>query len=106
MKTLLAVVAMLVLVGCATVGNQAITREDLLSQIVVGKSTQDDVRRLFGEPTTTSVVQTAPGTIVTTWIYSYGHAQFGAESRGASLVLAFDSDGRVQNVARSTTAVK
>jgi outer membrane protein assembly factor BamE (lipoprotein component of BamABCDE complex) len=50
MKSLVAVISLILLVGCASYGNKAIMRKDILDNIVVGKSTKAEVKQLLGEP--------------------------------------------------------
>lgn len=63
--------SLLVLItGCATAGNPAVMDQSVVSQIEIGKSTKADIRRLLGEPTSSSVFQTA-GQQHESWGYAY-----------------------------------
>ena len=46
----LLLIAVVALAGCTSSGNATIKNQELIDQVKMGKSTKDDVRRLFGEP--------------------------------------------------------
>ena len=97
--------------GCAacTSGNAAIkdeTRATITSKLVQGTSTEDQVRQMYGEPTSTIANN---GTVQ--WIYRFGATQPGVQnfipgvsvfsqniaSQGKSLNLIFGLDGLLQD---------
>ncbi len=109
--------------GCASSGNPEIQREDLTSQIKIGESTKNDVRRLFGPPNGTSryagtVPQlpghpaTTPGTFSEIWTYAHVNTEIApvtfipivglfagsATSEVNPLTITFDDKGIVRGV--------
>jgi len=113
--------------GCATSGNPAVQREELVSQIKIEMSTKDDVRRLFGLP---NAVSRSSGTvlpgiagipsqnsIVETWSYSYMNVETSpvtfipiiglfagsATAEISSLTVQFDDKGIVRHITTSQT---
>lgn len=111
------------ILGCASSGNPEIRREDLTSQIKIGESTKDDVRRLFGHPNGTSrytgtVPQlpghptTPPGAFSEIWTYVHVSTEIApvtfipivglfagnATSEVNQLAITFDDKGIVRGV--------
>jgi len=104
------------LLGCASRGNTRLIEEtnDTVSQkIVIGTSTKNDVKKVFGDPT--SISFTDSGNQI--WTYSYEHGVatpvsyipiVGAFVGGAnvdkkSLVVLFDNPGVVKNFTMNVT---
>ena len=84
----LALVALLSLAGCLTVGREFPTRE--IGQIQIGKTTRDDVHRMFGEPWRTGIEDGRR-----TWTYGrYRYKLFGT-TETLDLVVRFDPNGVV-----------
>ena len=82
-------IAVLSLAGCYSSGNASIKNQELIAQVQMGKSTKEDVRRLFGEPdsvTRTSSQVASAGNpsqmvmIVEWWSYTHASAQTDAKS--------------------------
>lgn len=106
------------LVGCASSGNSSIaeaTPESVGSQIVKGKSTQADVRRIYGDPITTSFSDSGKEM----WTYEFARMQSkptnfipyvnivhsGATGDKKSLVVMFDKSKTVTDYTISTSKV-
>ena len=113
-RLLLASVA---LSGCVGTGNPVIVDEEVTSLIMVGVSTKDDVHYLLGEPTASShsFDQRQEGTsILEIWDYNYVKVGVSPDShiplfgpflgsssvRTGSVIVRYDRNGVVQNVAR------
>jgi outer membrane protein assembly factor BamE (lipoprotein component of BamABCDE complex) len=60
----LCVMFLVLLTACATVGNPSVASEEVTSQVQIGVSTKEDVKRLFGAPTVVSRSAMAPGLAV------------------------------------------
>jgi hypothetical protein len=115
------VLAMLVLAavgGCASSGNESIadaTGASVAGQLVKGKTTQADVRRLYGDPLKTSFTSSGSES----WEYEFIRMQSkptnfipyvnlvhsGAEGDKKSLVILFDKSKVVQDYTMSTSRV-
>ena len=116
---ILLVVLLLSTPSCATSGNPSVTREEMTSQIKMGMSTKEDVRKLFGAPNVVSRTLMSPVVGVSTsptsmeiWTYAYTDIStspvtfiavvglFAGSStiNTASLAVSFDDKGIVQNV--------
>ncbi|QMI49735.1 outer membrane protein assembly factor BamE [Burkholderia sp. MBR-1] len=97
------------LAGCASAGNTQLketTRESLDQKLIQGKTTKQDVRDAFGDPS--AVGYTDGGREV--WTYVYAHAtptavsyvpivnlfSHGADVDKKQLVIMFDKDGILQ----------
>lgn len=105
-----AVLVAAVMSGCASVGVQQLKDESastVSEKIIKGKSTKDDVRKAFGDPTETSF--TDGGNEL--WRYKYTHSTSkpqnfipvinlfasGADVDKKELVVFFDDNGIVKN---------
>ena len=64
----------LVLSGCASSGNPQLREEAVVSQIKIGESTKEDVRRLLGEPNVMSKT-VINGRSMEAWAYGYSATQ-------------------------------
>ena len=104
--------------GCASVGNESIadaTPESVSAQLIKGRSTQENVRGLFGDPAKTSF--TDSGNEIWEYDFSRMHAKptnfipyvslihSGAEGDKKSLVIFFDKSKVVQQYTVSTSKV-
>jgi outer membrane protein assembly factor BamE (lipoprotein component of BamABCDE complex) len=100
--------ALLVLVGCASTGNQNVkvaTQESVKAQMKEGVTTKEEVRKQLGEPT--SVSFTDSGNEIWTFKYSEAtsHASnfvplvslfaSGADVKNKEIVVLFDKDGKL-----------
>jgi hypothetical protein len=116
---LIVVLLSLVLAGCASSGNASIaeaTGASVASQLVKGRTTQADVRKLYGDPMKTSF--SANG--FETWEYEFTKLQSrptnfipyvnlvhsGADGDKKSLVIFFDRGKVVQDFTMSTSKVE
>lgn len=92
----LLVVLSLGVLGCVTVGREF--SADAVSEIRIGETTREDVRRLFGEPWRTGIEDGKR-----TWTYAYyRHAWFGKTST-RDLILRFDENGVVVSYTFNTS---
>jgi len=104
--------------GCASAGNESIadaTPESVSAQLVKGKSTQEQVRGLYGDPTKTSF--TDSGNEIWEYDFSRMHAKptnfipyvnlvaNGAEGDKKSLVIFFDKSKVVRQYTVSSSKV-
>jgi len=106
------------LAGCASSGNTSIadaTPESVGSHIVKGRSTQADVRRVYGDPVATSFTDTGKEM----WTYEFARLQSkptnfipyvnlvhsGATGDKKSLVVMFDKSKTVTDYTISTSKV-
>lgn len=104
--------------GCASSGNPSIanaTRETVSANLVKGSSTQADVRRVYGDPVTTSFTENGKEM----WTYEFSRLQSkptnfipyvniihrGAEGDKKSLVVMFDKSKVVQDYTISSSKV-
>jgi hypothetical protein len=82
--------------ACVTVGHRFDT--DAVAKIVIGKTTQNDISKLFGEPFRTGVDSGD-----TTWTYvNYHFGVFGPQ-QATDLVIKFNAAGAVLSYAYNTT---
>ncbi|QMI49741.1 outer membrane protein assembly factor BamE [Burkholderia sp. MBR-1] len=115
----LIVVLAVVATGCASTGNQQLkgaTRDQINHQIVQGKTTKDDVRRMYGDPM--AVRFTEAGHEM--WGYGFSKAtptvtsfvpvvalfSRGADVERRTLLVLFDERGVVEKVAFSRSETK
>ena len=111
--------AVLLLAGCASVGNETLRQEteaSVQTKIVEGKTTKPEVRGMFGSPLKTSF--TDGGLEIWTYEFSKVSADavsyipivnlFGATASGTKkeLVVLFDKAGVVQRFSMSESDVK
>ena len=104
--------------GCASVGNESIadaTPESVSGQLVKGKTTQDHVRGLYGDPAKTSFTDSGNET----WEYDFSRMHSkptnfipyvslihsGAEGDKKSLVIFFDKSKVVRQYTISSSKV-
>lgn len=122
-------IALLSLAGCYSSGNVNIKNQELVAQVQMGKSTKDDVRRLFGEPNSVTrsssqvsspVDSTKMITLVEFWSYIHAKAQTDAKSfipfvgwflggsthESNTLTMGYDSKGVVQHITSSASQGK
>jgi outer membrane protein assembly factor BamE (lipoprotein component of BamABCDE complex) len=85
----LLLIVVLSLAGCYSQGSTNIKNQELIDQVKLGKSTTDDVRRLFGEPngvtrSSSQVANPADSTkmitLVEWWSYIHASSQTDAKS--------------------------
>ena len=103
--------------ACVGTGSPTMVDKEMTSLILVGVSTKDDVHNLLGEPTSGShsFDQREEGTrILEVWDYNYVKVGISPENyipllgpflgsssvRTGSVIIRYDRDGVVQNVAR------
>ena len=104
--------------GCASVGNERIadaTQESVSTQLVKGKTTQDDVRRLYGDPIKTSFTDSGNES----WEYEFTRLESkptnfipyvnlihsGAEGDKKSIVILFNKSKIVQQYTVSSSKI-
>ncbi|WP_024517446.1 hypothetical protein [Bradyrhizobium sp. Tv2a-2] len=104
--------------GCASVGNESIadaTPESVSAQLIKGKTTQQNVRGLYGDPAKTSFTDSGNET----WEYDFSRMHSkptnfipyvnlihsGAEGDKKSLVIFFDRSKVVQQYTVSSSKV-
>jgi outer membrane lipoprotein-sorting protein len=107
-----------ILNGCVSSGNESIadaTGASVASQLIKGKTTQADVRRLYGDPIKTSFTSSGSES----WEYEFTRMQSkptnfipyvslvhsGAEGDKKSLVILFDKAKVVQDYTMSTSKI-
>jgi len=104
--------------GCASVGNESIadaTHESVSGQLIKGKTTQENVRAVYGDPTTTSF--TDSGNEIWEYDFTRMHSKptnfipyvnlihSGAEGDKKSLVIFFDRSKVVRQYTISSSKV-
>ena len=95
-KSVLLLLILLALNGCASVGRDFPTH--LVTQIRIGETTQADIRAMFGEPWRTGIENGQR-----TWTYaSYRWSAF-SETQTTDLVVRFNDDGTVASYVFNTT---
>ena len=111
-------VLFVLLSGCASVGNESIadaTPESVSAQLIKGKTTQGNVRGLYGDPAKTSFTDSGNET----WEYDFSRMHSkptnfipyvnlihsGAEGDKKSLVIFFDRSKVVQQYTISSSKV-
>ncbi|MFE8071442.1 outer membrane protein assembly factor BamE [Marinobacteraceae bacterium S3BR75-40.1] len=96
LRILVPALLLLVVGGCATVGEDF--PAERVTQLEIGSTTQADVRRLFGPPWRTGIEDGYQ-----TWTYGrYYYSAFG-ESTSKDLVVRFGPDNRVKSYSFNTT---
>lgn len=110
--------SLVLLCGCASVGNESIadaTPESVSAQLIKGRTTQGDVRGLYGDPVKTSFTDT--GNEI--WEYNFSRMvskptnfvpyvsliHSGAEGDKKSLVIFFDKSKIVRQYTISSSKV-
>jgi len=84
----LALAAALLVAGCLTVGREFPT--DPIGQIQIGKTTRDDVHRMFGEPWRSGIEDGRR-----TWTYGHYRYKLFGTTETRDLVVRFDPNGVV-----------
>jgi len=82
--------------GCATVGQSF--NVDAVPRIEIGKTTMEDVRRLFGTPWRTGVEDGD-----TTWTYGHYKYKLFGSAQTKDLVIRFDEQNVVSSYMYNTT---
>ena len=115
---LVAGLSLVLLGGCASVGNESIadaSQESVSAQLVKGKTTQEQVRGLYGDPAKTSF--TDSGNEIWEYDFSRMHSKptnfipyvnlvySGAEGDKKSLVIFFDKTKLVRQYTISSSKV-
>jgi hypothetical protein len=115
---LVAGLACVLLAGCASVGNESIadaTSESVSAQLIKGRTTQQDVRAVYGDPSKTSF--TDSGNEIWEYNFSRLHSKptnfvpyvnlihSGAEGDKKSLVIFFDKTKIVRQYTVSSSKV-
>jgi SmpA/OmlA family protein len=117
-KVLVALSILLRVAGCTSSGNESIadaTGATVASHLIKGKTTQAEVRRLYGDPIKTAFASNGNET----WEYEFSRMQSkvtnfipyvnlvhsGAEGDKKSLVVFFDKQKVVQDYTMSTSKV-
>lgn len=117
-NVLMALLAALMASGCASSGNESIadaTGATVSSQIVKSKTTQAEVRKMYGDPIKTSFTSNGNES----WEYEFSRMQSkvtnfipyvnlvhsGAEGDKKSLVIFFDKQKVVQDYTMSTSKI-
>jgi hypothetical protein len=93
LRVLLVLVTMGSLVGCATSGQKFDTTH--VNDIQKGVHTKTQITEWFGPQQQTSAIQNSPAGCVERWIYVFAKARVGAATQSESLVVDFDSSGKV-----------
>lgn len=97
MKKLLVVIALVGLVGCATVGKDF--SESEVASIKKGVTTEQTILTTFGKPSTVSV--DSDGNKVFAW--TYAHANAFSVAQGKALSVKINKDGVVDSYVLSST---
>lgn len=84
------------LTGCATMGHEFPVAP--VDDIVIGRTTQTDVQRMFGNPWRVGVEDGD-----TTWTYGHYKYRLFGRSRTRDLVVRFDANGVVSSYSFNTT---
>jgi len=88
---------LMLLAGCASVGNQAITQQGNLDRLQEGKSTKADVQNAVGTPDRITLLPEGE-----LWDYSYSHTSvnpgYGVSNETQQLSVLFDKQGIVRKI--------
>ncbi len=107
-------IAVLMITACATSGNPEVINQAKVSQIEIGKSTQESVRSTLGEPQHVTKRMDAAGQVSESWGYGYSSIDtdpvtfipvvglFSGKSTAkvAGLGITFTSEGIVSRITR------
>jgi outer membrane protein assembly factor BamE (lipoprotein component of BamABCDE complex) len=92
--------------GCSVkTGNtnlENMSQSHIQKVIIKGKTTQNEIRGRFGEPSSTSILPTGEQS----WMYMFAKARsgfFSGTSRGRTLIIMFDKNGIVKNYTFSSS---
>ncbi|HTN33193.1 MAG TPA: outer membrane protein assembly factor BamE [Marinobacter sp.] len=91
-----ALVAVLTLAGCATVGQDFATHN--VDQITLGETTRADIQKMFGEPWRTGIEDGQR-----TWTYGKYYWSAFSDAETTDLVVRFNDDGKVSSYVYNTT---
>jgi outer membrane protein assembly factor BamE (lipoprotein component of BamABCDE complex) len=105
-----ALLAVVVMAGCSSVGNREIADDSRIAKIEKGKSTKADVEALVGKPTTVDFTDGG----LEKWLYVYTTSQMrgasfipvvgifagGSDINSDTLTVLFSKEGIVENVGR------
>lgn len=91
-----ALVAVLTLAGCATVGQDFATHN--VDQIRLNETTRADIQEMFGEPWRTGVEDGQR-----TWTYGKYHWSAFNDAETTDLVVRFNDEGKVSSYVYNTT---
>ena len=94
--TVLVLFCLLVPTSCATVGQSF--NVDAVPRVEIGKTTVDDIRRLFGNPWRTGVEDG-----YTTWTYGHYKYKLFGSANTQDLVVRFDKQNVVSSYTFNTT---
>lgn len=117
-KTVVALLTSVLLAGCVSVGNESIadsSADTVSKQLIKGKTTQAEVRKIFGDPIKSSFTSNGNES----WEYEFSRMQSkvtnfipyvnlvhsGAEGDKKSLVIFFDRGKVVQDYTMSTSRI-
>ncbi len=104
MKAALVLIPIVLLNGCYSFGSRKIGNPDVVGQIIPGKTTKAEVRKLVGSPTMVQLNYFGSGE---TWHYTYAMATvpilFMSATRNETLIVVFDGHGVVTRVAGGAT---
>lgn len=96
LKTAIFLVSVLIISGCATVGQDFATHN--VDQIEIGETNRAEIQEMFGEPWRTGVEDGKR-----TWSYGkYRWSAFG-DAETTDLVVRFNQDGTVSSYVYNTT---
>ena len=107
-------IAVLMVVSCATSGNPSVMNEDKIALVLIGQSTKENVRSTLGEPQDVTKRMDAAGQVNESWGYGFSSIEsdlvtfipivglFSGKSTAhvASLSITFASDGIVSRITR------
>ena len=95
-STFVVLVCLTIVSGCATVGQSF--NVDAVPRVEIGKTSMDDVRRLFGTPWRTGIEDGD-----TTWTYGHYKYKLFGSAKTQDLVLRFDKQNIVSSYTFNTT---
>lgn len=91
---IVAVVAVLALLSCASAGKQFDTSH--VNDIKKGSQDKDQIRAWFGEPYRVQAISGSPLGCVVRWTYTHAFSSFGgAKTKTETLVVDFNKSGKV-----------
>lgn len=91
---IVAVVAVLALVSCASAGKQFDTTH--VNDIKKGSQDKDQIRAWFGEPYRVQAISGSPLGCVERWTYTHAFSSFGGtKTKTETLVVDFNKRGKV-----------
>lgn len=107
-------IAVLMVVSCATSGNPSVMNEDKIALVLIGQSTKENVRSTLGEPQDVTKRMDAAGQVNESWGYGFSSIDsdlvtfipivglFSGKRTAhvANLSMTFTSDGIVSRITR------